>query len=171
MNIETNKIIEQAKKDGWVIIFGEPSVNDYSLSVWDPKGRLRIKQRIKNHNDAYSTALIDMILKDKARENNTKEKMKPTITDPEAAAIYLENFNQLGEAIMHSGGNPFMVLKEHDRFLRGLAQNKIRVTAKYDFSDKCCAQHSTEDIKENNQDLPYVGYWRSKDGTTFTGYK
>ena len=58
--------------------------------------------------------------------------MKPTITDPEAAAIYLENFNQLGEAIMHSGGNPFMVLKRHDEFLRILAENKIKVTAKYD---------------------------------------
>lgn len=76
MNTETNKIIEQAKKDGWVIICGEPSVNDYLLSAWDPKGRLRLKQRIKNHNDAYCYPdLIDMILKYKSSENNTEEEI------------------------------------------------------------------------------------------------
>lgn len=75
MNTETNKIIEQAKKDGWVIICGEPSVNDYWLSAWDSKGRLRLQQRIKNHNDAYSTELIDILLKDKASENNMEEEI------------------------------------------------------------------------------------------------
>lgn len=133
MNIETNKIIEQAKKDGWVIICGEPSVNDYLLSAWDPKGRLRFKQRIKNHNDAYSTELIDMLLKDKAIKNNTEEKMKmkQTITDPKTTEIYLENFIQLGEALMNSGGNPFHILKKHEDLLYTLAANKIKVTANY----------------------------------------
>ena len=58
--------------------------------------------------------------------------MKHILTTPETAELYLENFNQLGEAILQSGGNCFAVLKRHDDLLRTLAANNISVTAKYD---------------------------------------
>ena len=57
--------------------------------------------------------------------------MKQIITNPEAVAIYMENFNQLGEAILLSGGNSFRILKKYDEFLRTLAANNIEVAAKY----------------------------------------
>lgn len=58
--------------------------------------------------------------------------MKPILTTPETVEIYLENFNQLGSAIMNSGGEPFRILKKYDDFLRTLAANNISITAKYD---------------------------------------
>ena len=60
------------------------------------------------------------------------DKMKPILTTHETVELYLENFNQLGEAILQSGGNCFAVLKRHDDLLRTLAANKISITAKYD---------------------------------------
>ena len=61
--------------------------------------------------------------------------MKQIITNPEAVAIYMENFNQLGEAILLSGGNSFSILKRHDELLRILAINNIRVTAKQNYPE------------------------------------
>lgn len=58
--------------------------------------------------------------------------MKKILQTPEVAEIYLENFKQFGSAIMSSGGEPFIILKEYDDFLRTLAANSISITAKYD---------------------------------------
>ena len=57
--------------------------------------------------------------------------MKPILTKEENVELYLENFNQLGSALMQSGGEPFRILKKYDEFLRTLAANNIEVTAKY----------------------------------------
>ena len=57
--------------------------------------------------------------------------MKPILTKQENVELYLENFNQLGSALMQSGGEPFVILKKYDEFLRTLAANNIEVTAKY----------------------------------------
>jgi hypothetical protein len=57
--------------------------------------------------------------------------MKPVLTKQENVELYLENFNQLGSALMQSGGEPFRILKKYDEFLRTLAANNIEVTAKY----------------------------------------
>ena len=54
------------------------------------------------------------------------------ILDPQAAEIYIENFKQLGKAILTSRGCPFTLLEQHDCFLTSIAKNKISITAKYD---------------------------------------
>lgn len=46
--------------------------------------------------------------------------------------LYHKNYVALAEAIQHSGGNPFIILKEFDKLLQILSNNYITVTAKYD---------------------------------------
>jgi hypothetical protein len=61
--------------------------------------------------------------------------LKPILTKQENVELYLENFNQLGSALMQSGGEPFVILKRYDGFLRTLAANNIEVTAKYNYPE------------------------------------
>lgn len=61
--------------------------------------------------------------------------MKPILTKQENVELYLENFNQLGEAILLSGGNSFSILNRHDELLRILAINNITVTAKHNYPE------------------------------------
>jgi hypothetical protein len=46
--------------------------------------------------------------------------------------LYHKNYVVLAEAIMHSGGNPFSVLKEYEKLLIVLSNNHITITAKHD---------------------------------------
>ena len=75
--------------------------------------------------------------------------MKPILTTPEKVELYLENFNQLGEAILESGGNCFSILKRHDELLRTLALNNISVTAKYDGPEL----KKQEDMEERDEEM------------------
>ena len=75
--------------------------------------------------------------------------MKPILTTPEKVELYLENFNQLGEAILKSGGNCFIILKRHDDLLRTLAANKISITAKYDGPEF----KKQEDMEERDEEM------------------
>lgn len=68
MNIET-KIIEQAKKHGWTIIFGEPSVSDYLLGVWNLNGDLKYYNRV-HHKDPIPKEVIDILLKECILKDN-----------------------------------------------------------------------------------------------------
>jgi hypothetical protein len=58
-------------------------------------------------------------------KDSTSEPKKQLVLDPRNIEIYLKNFTALGEAITKAGGNPFMILKENDNFLRILANNNI----------------------------------------------
>ncbi len=58
-------------------------------------------------------------------DNSKDEQKKQLILDARNVEIYLKNFTALGEAITKAGGNPFMILKENDNFLRTLANNNI----------------------------------------------
>ena len=80
--------------------------------------------------------------------------MKQIITNPEAVAIYMENFNQLGEAILLSGGNSFSILKRHDELLRILAINNIEVTAKYDGPEF----KKQEDMEERDEEMVLMSF-------------
>lgn len=92
--------------------------------------------------------------------------MKPILARPESMEIYFENFNQLGEAILKSGGNSFAILKRFDKFLRILAENKISITAKYDLPRPSYEQQNM--TEEYDDTLRYVSYYRSKDKVIFT---
>jgi hypothetical protein len=49
MNIETNKIIEHAEKDGWRIIYDAPNAGDYyRLTLWDPCGVKRFVKMVES---------------------------------------------------------------------------------------------------------------------------
>lgn len=61
--------------------------------------------------------------------------MKQIITKQENVELYLENFNQIGSALMQSGGEPFVILKKYDELLRILAINNITVTAKHNYPE------------------------------------
>ena len=61
--------------------------------------------------------------------------MKPILTKQENVELYLENFNQIGSALMQSGGEPFVILKKYDELLRILAINNITVTAKHNYPE------------------------------------
>ena len=59
-------------------------------------------------------------------ESDSKSELKKQLVlDPRNVEIYIKNFTALGEAITKAGGNPFMILKENDNFLRTLANNNI----------------------------------------------
>lgn len=75
--------------------------------------------------------------------------MKPILTKEENVELYLENFNQLGSALMQSGGEPFSILKKYDEFLRTLAANNISVTAKYDGPEF----KKQEDMEERDEEM------------------
>ena len=74
--------------------------------------------------------------------------MKTVLTKQENVELYLENFNQLGSALMQSGGEPFRILKKYDDFLRTLAANNISVTAKYDGPEFKKQEDCTEEDME-----------------------
>jgi hypothetical protein len=81
--------------------------------------------------------------------------MKPILTKQENVELYLENFNQLGSALMQSGGEPFRILKKYDEFLRTLAANNIEVTAKYNYpEDPDKHLFTQEDIEERDAAMP-----------------
>ena len=46
--------------------------------------------------------------------------------------LYHKNYVALAEAIQHSGGNPFTILKEYDKLLIVLSNNHITITAEHD---------------------------------------
>lgn len=46
--------------------------------------------------------------------------------------LYHKNYVALAEAIMHSGGDPFSILKEYEKLLIVLSNNHITITAKHD---------------------------------------
>jgi hypothetical protein len=50
---------------------------------------------------------------------------------------------QLGEALMNAGGNSFKILKQYDEFLRILAANNIKVTAKYNYPEEAVPLKTT----------------------------
>ena len=61
--------------------------------------------------------------------------MKPILTKQENVELYLENFNQIGSALMQSGGEPFVILKKYDELLRILAINNITFTEKHNYPE------------------------------------
>jgi hypothetical protein len=73
-----------------------------------------------------------------------KNNMKPILIKEENVELYLENFNQLGSALMKSGGEPFRILKKYDDFLRTLAANNIEVTAKYKYPEEAMPLKTTD---------------------------
>ena len=46
--------------------------------------------------------------------------------------LYHKNYVALAKAIMHSGGDPFAILKQYDELLIVLSNNHITITAEYD---------------------------------------
>ena len=46
--------------------------------------------------------------------------------------LYHKNYVALAEAIMHSGGNPFTVMKKYEELLVVLSNNHITITAEHD---------------------------------------